>query len=112
MIKLTAKDVAREIVESEAKLREYDERAFRTWKRIRISPELWSQQQYPDIGPVWVVGVMGRRCLYFNGVEGGWGWGQDRKWGQVIDYHCQLDEIYQVVNQTVWATDNGGTGLS
>lgn len=110
MRKLTANDVDREIAESEAELRELDKRAMRLWERIRIAPEQWSQEQYKGAGPFWVVGILGKQCLYLNSVEGGWGWGRYVRWGKVGEYHWEQLEIYHVVLQTLFAIDNGGAG--
>jgi hypothetical protein len=89
---------------------ELGDRELRLWQRIAVTPARWKQQQYPGDGPVWVVGVMGRRCLYFNHMEGGWGWGRFEEWGSVGEYHWQDLEIQHVVSQTLFAIDHGGKG--
>lgn len=53
---------------------------------------------------------MGRRCLYFNSVESGWGWGRFDTWGQICEYHWQDLEIQHVVSQTLGGIDEGGLG--
>ncbi len=110
MRELTAEEVEKEIAVSEAELCVPDGRATRLWERIRIDPEQWCQEQYPGNGPFWVIGVLGRRCLYLNSVEGGWGWGRYARWGQVSEYHWEQLDIHHVVFQTLFAIDNGGTG--
>jgi hypothetical protein len=57
-----------------------------------------------------VIAILGTRCLYFNHVEGGWGWGHFSEWGRIADYHWQQDEVAHVVNQTLFAIDEGGAG--
>jgi hypothetical protein len=110
MKKLTKRGVVRDLKRSEIELREADERAIRFCERIRISPALWAQEQYPESDKVWVIAVMGNRCLYFNHVECGWGWGQFEQWGKVSEYHCQDLDIHHVVLQTLFAIDNIGKG--
>jgi len=110
MIELTEKEVKQEIEMSEGELRETDRRAIHLWERIRIEPNRWSQEQYSGGKQFWVIGVLGNRCLYFNEVEGGWGWGRYEQWGKISVYHWQQDEIHHVVFQTLFAIDHGGTG--
>jgi hypothetical protein len=105
-------EVAQEIAGAE---RDLDAKARRLWERIRIAPVLWKQRQYPDEANqyserFWVVAIMGTRCLYFNHVEGGWGWGRFAEWGNVAEYHWQQDEIQLVIVQTLFAIDEGGAG--
>lgn len=105
-------EVEREIAESEHQM---DARSARLWDRLRIRPALWAQGQYRDESdqcgePFWVVAVMGTRCLYFNHVEGGWGWGRFSEWGKVSEYHWQQDEIHHTVHHTLFAIDEGGAG--
>ena len=58
----------------------------------------------------WVIAVLGNRCLHFNHVEGGWGWGRFEQWGKISEYHWQDLDIHHVVLQPLFAIDNGGTG--
>ncbi len=104
------KQIQNEIDLTDKELEELDIRAFRLWERIRIKPELWKQKQYNHAGKLWVVGILGRRCLYFNFVEGGWGWGRFEKWGKINEYHWQQDEIKTTIYHTLFAVDNGGNG--
>ena len=92
-----------------------DDRSRRFWERIRVAPAEWRQAQYSPLPaqpaePFWVVAVMGTRCLYFNHVERGWGWGYFVVWGTVSTYHWQQGELAQVVAQTLFAIDEGGLG--
>jgi hypothetical protein len=110
MKRLTNNDVEKELKVSESELCEPDERAIRLWERIKIIPTLWVQNQYPGNDKFWVVAAMGNRCLYFNPIECGWGWGKFQHWGRIIEYHWQDLDIHHVVFQTLFAIDNGGEG--
>jgi hypothetical protein len=107
---LQISDVAAEIVAAERELNEPDQRAIRLWERIRIPPRRWRSSQYPGTTPVWVIAVLGCRCMYYNELEGGWGWGRYTDYGTVSEFHWQNDEIHHVVFQTTFALLEGGTG--
>ncbi len=110
MRQLTKEEVEGEIAEAERELNEEDERAYRLLQRMQITPELWTQEQYPGNELFWVIAIMGSRCLYYNHVEGGWGWGRYAQMGEVSEHHWQQLEIQHVVFQTIFAIDNGGQG--
>jgi len=107
---LSRRDLLCEIEAAENALDELGVRERRLWDRIKIVPTEWSQSQYPGLGPFWVIACMGRRCLYFNSVESGWGWGRFDTWGQICEYHWQDLEIQHVVSQTLFGIDEGGLG--
>jgi len=88
----------------------FGERERRLWNQVRIGPSRWRQQQYLGISEVWVVGILGDRCLYLNEIEGGWGWGRYAEWGKIAKFHWQQDEIHHVIAQTLFAIDNGDPG--
>src|ERR687888_516721 len=97
----THEEVQSELRSAEVALDELGQRERRLWDRIRIAAGTWTQDQYPGLGPMWVVAVMGQRCLSLNEVEGGWGWGRFDVWGNVTGYHCEQLEIQHVVAQTL-----------
>jgi len=107
---ITLEQVTREVREAEARLAEDGGRGLRLWERIRVSPARWSTNQYRDFPSVWVVALMGRRCLYFNPIEHGWGWGRYDTAGHVAEYHWQQDDIGGIVYMTLIGIDEGGLG--
>jgi hypothetical protein len=109
MAALTSHSLEQEILAAERELGS-DERALRLWERMRIPPEQWRHQQYPETEPFWVIALLGRRCLYFNAIESGWGWGGYETHGEIREYHWQDDEIYHAVFQTLFVIDHGGRG--
>jgi hypothetical protein len=110
MSQLSEAEVKADIAESEIELSKIDPRAAHLWERVSVSPEQWEQEQYSDKTPVWVIAILGKRCLYFNYVERGWGWGEFKNWGSVSSFHWQQDYIHHSVLQLLFAIDNGGQG--
>jgi hypothetical protein len=103
-------EVREEVQRAERALDELGERERRLWDRMYVEPSRWKQEQYPGYDPFWVVAILGRRCLYLNHMEGGWGWGRFDTWGVVSEYHCQDGEIQHAVYQALLAIDHGGQG--
>jgi hypothetical protein len=96
-------EITAEIAVAERELNEPDQRAFRLWEHIRVPPQRWHTSQYPGVPEAWVVAVLGSRCMNYNEVECGWGWGCYTEFGSIRDFHWQQDEIYHVVFQTEYA---------
>lgn len=103
---LTSTQIQDDIKVAERELSDSSARAFKLWERIKVPASLWNQEQYSMEPTFWVIAIMGGRCLYFNYVEGGWGWGQYQDWGKIDTYHWQQDEISHVVFQLLFAIDN------
>ncbi|MEZ4335744.1 MAG: hypothetical protein R3B82_03865 [Sandaracinaceae bacterium] len=103
-------EVLVEIATAEHSLDALGLRERRLWDRMRIAPQRWTQTYYSALPEVWVVAVVGTRCLLWNPVESGWGWGRFETWGVVREMHWQQDEIQHVVYQTLFAIDHGGQG--
>ena len=99
-----------EIANAETALDDLGLRERRLWDRMCITPEKWAHEQYPNCDSFWVVAILGRRCLYFNFVEFGWGWGRFEKWGQIDEFHWNDLDISHVVAQTIMGIDSGGHG--
>ena len=103
---LTRTQIEDEIKTAEHELVGFSGRSIRLWERIKVPASLWTQTQYPIDSTFWVIAILGRRCMYFNFVEGGWGWGDYQEWGRIDTYHWQQDEIQHVVFQLLLAIDN------
>lgn len=71
------------------------------WEKIAIKPERWRSGQYGGKRWEWVVAVTGNRCLYYNSVEEGWGWGSFSVPGIISGYHWQQDELLHQVHHVV-----------
>lgn len=100
-----------DITAAELALEELGPRYRELWEHVRIEPQRWGHSQYVPVEPFWVVGLIGQRCLYFNDVEGGWGWGAFKEWGQIAEYHFEQLNIEHVIAQTLIAIDLGGPTL-
>jgi len=94
-------EVQNEITLANSKFKE-NSRALGLWNNIRIVPKQWEQYQYPETEKVWVIGILGQHCLYFNFVEEGWGWGSFEEWGKVTKYHFEQDELFTTVLKTLY----------
>ena len=90
---LTLQDVHIELEESERRINMSELR--RTWESIKIEPSLWQQNQYDTPERFWVIAIAGKYCLYFNYIEGGWGWGKFEPMGKIIEYQWEQEEIYE-----------------
>ena len=110
MSQLSEAEIKADITESEDELSRIDRRAVNLWEKIAITPERWKQAQYSDNELVWVIAILGKRCLYFNYVESGWGWGEFENWGCIGSFHWQQDYIQHSVLQLLFAIDSGGQG--
>ncbi len=106
MIQLTIEDIEKEIIKSEKELNEPDSRAINLWDNIKIKPQKWTHNQYPKCDTFWVIAIMGNQCVYFNNLEGGWGWGKFDNWGNIKEYHWEQLEIHHVIFQKLFAFDN------
>lgn len=101
--------IRQSVAQSLAQLQPGDAGSRALWELMQITPSTWAQQQYPEDGPHWVVAIMGNRCLYFNDVEGGWGWGRFTQWGQVDGYHRDQMQVHHLLRQMQSALCAGDT---
>lgn len=64
------------------------------WNAIKIPPEKWQQDPYGNEGGgFWVVGLIGRQCLYYNDIEGGFEWSRYTQYGLIEEYVCNQDTL-------------------
>jgi len=64
------------------------------WQLIRISPEKWTQSEYGNEGGgFWVVGIFGKRVIWYNDIEEGFNISDYKKYGKIDCYYCNQDQL-------------------
>lgn len=66
----------------------------RLWDVVQIAPAKWKQFPWGDVGDgFWVVGVIGNRVLWYNDIEEGFNRSTFSKFGEIVEYWCNQDEL-------------------
>ena len=61
----------------------------RLWEVIRILPERWKLHPWGDpTGGFWVVGLIGRRVIWYNEIEDGFEHSRFHTYGEIDVYQC------------------------
>lgn len=64
------------------------------WELIKIYPEKWNEETYGKEGNgFWVVGLIGRRVIYFNDIEEGFNISDYKTYGTIDNYFCNQDKL-------------------
>ncbi|GEJ46608.1 MULTISPECIES: hypothetical protein [unclassified Chryseobacterium] len=64
------------------------------WDLIKIYPEKWDEVDYGrEGGGFWVVGLIGRRVIYYNDIEEGFNISEYSTYGTIDDYYCNQDDL-------------------
>ena len=92
---LSIDELNQEIAEADIEIRASSFDVLEIWLECKIEPKLWSQVQYQFEHKFWVVALLNHSCLYFNFVEGGWGWGKFSFDGIIEKYHWEQEELFQ-----------------
>lgn len=67
---------------------------------IRIEPEKWEEKEYGEEGGgFWVVGICGRRVIWYNDIEEGFNISTYHTYGQIDEYRCNQYELNEEVIQ-------------
>ena len=70
------------------------------WESIRIDPEKWEQHPYGDEGNgFWAVAILGRTVVWYNDIEEGFNRSKYTRYGEIIDYWCNQDELEYTIQQ-------------
>lgn len=67
---------------------QFDEFTLNFWNLIEISPEKWKIEKSKFKAEYWVVGIFGKRCIYYNHFESGFNISNYSKYGIIDDYYC------------------------
>jgi hypothetical protein len=64
------------------------------WEMIRIYPEKWQEEKHGREGNgFWVVGLIGKRVIYYNDIEEGFNISSYKTYGNIDEYYCNQDEL-------------------
>lgn len=64
------------------------------WDLIKIYPEKWYEEEYgQEGGGFWVVGLIGRRVIYYNDIEEGFNISEYSAYGTIDNYYCNQDDL-------------------
>ena len=70
------------------------------WELIRIHPEKWIEETYGKEGNgFWVVGLIGRKVIYYNDIEDGLNVSDYKTYGTIDNYFCNQDELTQTISR-------------
>lgn len=70
------------------------------WQLIKIDPEKWSEPEYGNEGSgFWVVGICGKKVIWYNDIEDGFNISDYKKYGQIEGYYCNQDELSWAVTR-------------
>ena len=107
MVNISLEVLREEIAAAIHTMDELEPSVRRLWDLVCIPPIQWTQGQYAGAGQLWVIALMGNRCLYYNPIESGWGWGHYLDFGKIYEYHWQQDEIQHAIYQMLVAIEKG-----
>jgi hypothetical protein len=79
----------------------------RVWEAIRILPEKWALTPYGNRGGFWVVGLIGRRVVWYNDIEEGFNRSRYERYGTISDYYCNQDELETAIQGLVHVLREG-----
>jgi hypothetical protein len=69
------------------------------WELIKIYPEKWVEETHGKEGNgFWVVGLVGRKVIYYNDVEEGFNVSDYKTYGAIDNYFCNQDELAQTIS--------------
>lgn len=64
------------------------------WELIKIYPEKWKEEKYGNEGGgFWVVGLIGKRIIWYNDIEEGFNISDYVRYGEFSDYWCNQDKL-------------------
>jgi hypothetical protein len=93
------------IAQGEIRMTESDRRL---WAAVRIEPEKWQQHPYGDPGGgFWAVGLIGRTVIWYNDVDDGFCRSRFDRYGVIIEYWRNTDELEVAVRYLRNGIDHG-----
>lgn len=88
---ITIEEILNEIILTEKKL---NGNISNFWDLIKIYPEKWKEETYGKEGEgFWVVGLIGKRVIYYNDIEEGFNISDYTTYGIIDYYFCNQDDL-------------------
>jgi hypothetical protein len=79
------------------------------WELIKIYPEKWNEETYGKEGNgFWVVGLIGRRVIYFNDIEEGFNISDYKTYGTIDNYFCNQNKLVWAIQELFDLIKSGG----
>jgi len=70
------------------------------WQSIKISPEKWNEETYgKEGGGFWVVGLIGKKVIYYNDIEDGFNVSDFENHGTIDEYVCNQDKLTLTIKE-------------
>ena len=70
------------------------------WELTKIYPEKWNEDTYgKEGGGFWVVGLIGRKVIYYNDIEEGFNISNYKTYGTIDNYFCNQDKLIWTVGR-------------
>lgn len=80
----------------------------RLWSLVQVPPEKWALHPWGDEGGgFWVVGVIGRRAIWYNDIEDGFNVSRYSKTGTLRDYLCNQGGLQPVLWDLLHLIESG-----
>jgi hypothetical protein len=82
---------------------------FNFWELIKIYPEKWKEEKYGNEGGgFWVVGLIGKRIIWYNDIEEGFNISDYIQYGEFSDYWCNQDKLRYAIQDLYGLIKFGG----
>jgi hypothetical protein len=103
---ITIEEIYELIVETE---RDLNGELLNFWELIKVSPEKWDEETFGKEGKgFWVVGIIGRRVIYFNDIEEGFNISDYKTYGTIEGYFCNQDKLIWTIGRLLQLVKFGG----
>ena len=68
------------------------------WNFIKVTPQKWQEATMGDEGGgFWVVGIAGKKALYYNDIEEGFNLSTYSQQGILEVYNCSQSELHETI---------------
>ncbi len=102
---ISASELQNEMQKTEADL---EGKVGNFWQLIKIEPEKWSEPTFgKEGGGFWVVGLCGRKVIWYNDIEDGFNISDYKTYGEIDGYYCNSDELSWAVRRLFKVIQSG-----